>query len=177
MHNSLKTHLWFVVRISYEPPFSTKMGLTFRENIISAVFWNVNRRNQQTFNRYIIQYAQKNEDETAKVKRTPRCRTPSLMWYLVVILNNGLEHILGHAADRAAPVSRKIFKCCAGLDSVLRITFLRIIGIAARIAKIFFHFDNLLPYYVKFKSCKYFSISMGLRQAISLPTFPICFML
>lgn len=64
---------------------------------------------------------------------------------LVVVFDNRLEHIFAYAAQRAAPVSGKIFKGCAGLDAVLRIAFLGIICIAAGIAKIFFH-SRYSPY-------------------------------
>ena len=58
---------------------------------------------------------------------------------LVVVINAGLEHIFGYAAQRAAPVRRKILKSSAGLDAVLRIAFFGVIGVTAGIAKIFFH--------------------------------------
>ena len=75
---------------------------------------------------------------------------PSGIYYLVIIVNAGLEHILGHAAQRAAPVSRKVFKSCAGFDSVLRITLLRIICIAAGITKIFLHNVYLLSFSINY---------------------------
>jgi hypothetical protein len=71
---------------------------------------------------------------------------------LVVVVNARLEHAFVNAANRAYPVSGNIFKRCSRCDSVFRITFCGIICVAARIAKIFFHFDNLLPYYVSFKT-------------------------
>ena len=58
---------------------------------------------------------------------------------LVVIVDAGLEHALVHAAQRAAPVIGKILKFGSGSNAMLGITFLRIIGIAARITKIFLH--------------------------------------
>jgi hypothetical protein len=58
---------------------------------------------------------------------------------LVIIVDAGLEHALIHAAKRAAPVIRQILKSSTGSDAMLRITFFRIIGIAAGIAKIFLH--------------------------------------
>ncbi len=61
------------------------------------------------------------------------------VYNLVVIVNARLEHIFGHAADRAAPVSRKILKCRAGSNAMLRVTFRRVISISTGIAKIFLH--------------------------------------
>ena len=58
---------------------------------------------------------------------------------LIVIINAGLEHALIYTANRAAPVIRQILKSCAGSDTMLRITLLRIISITTGIAKIFFH--------------------------------------
>lgn len=66
--------------------------------------------------------------------------------YLIVVVDAGLEHVLGHAADRAAPVSGKILKSGAGLDAVLGIAFLGIISISTGITKIFLHDNVLLSY-------------------------------
>ena len=59
--------------------------------------------------------------------------------YLVVIVDAGLEHALAHAAERAAPVIGKILELSAGSDSVIGISLLRIISIAAGITKILLH--------------------------------------
>ena len=61
---------------------------------------------------------------------------------LVVVVDAGLEHVLGHAADRAAPVSGKILKSSAGLDAVLGIAFRGIISISAGITKILLHMNQ-----------------------------------
>ena len=63
---------------------------------------------------------------------------------LIVIVDAGLEHALAHAAKRAAPVIGNILKCCARCDSVIGITFLRIVSISAGITKIFLHNEILL---------------------------------
>lgn len=56
----------------------------------------------------------------------------------IIVVDAGLEHALVHAADGAAPVIGKILECGAGSDAVIGIALLRIIGIAAGIAEIFF---------------------------------------
>jgi len=62
-----------------------------------------------------------------------------LAYRLIVVLDAGLEHALVHTAQGAAPVIGKILKSGSGSDSVLGISFLRIIGVSAGIAKIFLH--------------------------------------
>ena len=44
-----------------------------------------------------------------------------------------------HAAHRAGPVGRKIFKGGAGGDAVVRIANLGIIHVTAKVANVFFH--------------------------------------
>ena len=69
------------------------------------------------------------------------------MRYLIVVINARLEHIFAYAAQRAAPVSRKIFESSAGSNAVFRIAFFRIISISTGIAKIFFH-NGKSPYLI-----------------------------
>ena len=72
------------------------------------------------------------------------CRFAPKIRYLVVVVDAGLEHALGHATERAAPVIGQILESGSGSDAMLGIAFFRIISVATGIAEIFLHVGNLL---------------------------------
>lgn len=55
---------------------------------------------------------------------------------------NWLKFILAYAADRTYPIFGKILKCCSRCDAIIRISYLRVILIAAWSTYILFHFSH-----------------------------------
>ena len=51
-------------------------------------------------------------------------------------LSDFFKHILAYPANRAAPVVRKVLKCCTRSNATVRITLLRVIDISAGAALI-----------------------------------------
>lgn len=75
-----------------------------------------------------------------------RCETSKPNVWKKQILSNRLKYVFSKTADGTNPILRKIFKCGSGSDSVIRISNLRIIFIAAGYAYIFFHLIHLIPF-------------------------------
>ena len=59
-----------------------------------------------------------------------------------------------HSADRTYPILRKIFKSCAWIDTVVRISISRIIYVSTWLTNVFLHnshlFLLLIPYFTRY---------------------------
>ena len=76
---------------------------------------------------------------------------PVLLQYLLIFRN---KDIFAHSAERTYPILRKIFKSCAWIDSVVRISISRIIYVSTWLTNVFLHnshlFLLLIPYFTRY---------------------------
>ena len=76
---------------------------------------------------------------------------PVLLQYLLIFRN---KDIFAHSAERTYPILRKIFKSCAWIDSVVRISISRIIYVSTWLTNVFLHnshlFLSLIPYFTRY---------------------------
>lgn len=79
-------------------------------------------------------------------------RTGFAVFFYQLILRN--KDIFAHSADRTYPILRKIFKSCAWIDSVVRISISRIIYVSTWLTNVFLHnshlFLSLIPYFTRY---------------------------
>ena len=77
-------------------------------------------------------------------KKEKNRRKPQFhLLFLMIIQTAGLlsiEAVFSYAAERANPILRNIFPCCARSYSVIRVACFRVINITAYAAYIFIHF-------------------------------------
>lgn len=76
---------------------------------------------------------------------------PVFLQYLLILRNKA---IFAHSADRTYPILRKIFKSCAWIDTVIRISISRIIYVSTWLTYVFLHnshlFLLLIPYFTRY---------------------------